>query len=259
MMASTTIRGARLHYRVEGEGDPLLFIHGYPLAGQLWDEAVGELRADHRCIVPDLRGHGASEATERVTIADYADDLIGILDEIGEGGPVTLIGLSMGGYVAFDFVRRYGERVAALALVDTRAAADSADAAAGRRETAERVLREGSGFVAAEMATKLFASGADAPLREEWRQIMAATPPLGVAAALHAIAERPDSYPVLEALKVPVLIVVGAEDSITPPDEARRMQALLPSAVLEIIPGAGHLPPVEQPEAFTAALRRFLR
>jgi pimeloyl-ACP methyl ester carboxylesterase len=250
--------GRTLHFELEGEGAPVVFLHGFPLSGQLWTETVQALRADHRCIVPDLRGHGKSEATPTADMGTYAEDVVALLDAVGESRPVAVVALSMGGYVAFEMVRRYPERVRALALVDTRAGPDSPEGARGRRQTAERVLREGSGFVADDMERKLFARDADPELRRRWRDIMASTPPVGVAAALLAMAERPDSIPTLEELGIPVLIVVGEEDAITPPEEARRMQRACPSATLEIVPGAGHMTPVERPEEFAGILRRFL-
>ncbi len=247
-----------LHFEMEGSEAPVLFLHGFPLSGRMWDETVQALRADHRCIVPDLRGHGKSEATPTAEMGTYVEDVVALLDAVGERRPVAVVALSMGGYIAFEMVRRYPERVAALALVDTRAGPDSPEGARSRRETAERVLREGSGFVADDMEKKLFARGADPELRRRWRDIMASTPPMGVAAALLAMAERPDSFPTLERLEVPVLIVVGEEDAITPPEEARRMQEACPSAILEIVAGAGHMTPVERPREFIEILRRFL-
>jgi pimeloyl-ACP methyl ester carboxylesterase len=253
------VGGRTLHFEMEGDGAPVVFLHGFPLSGRLWDETVQALRRDHRCIVPDLRGHGKSEVTPSADMGMYAEDVITVLDAVGESRPVAVVALSMGGYVAFEMARRYPERVRALALVDTRAGPDTPDGARSRRETAGRVLREGSGFVADDMEKKLFARGADPELRRQWREIMAATDPVGVAAALLAMAERPDSFPTLEQLEIPVLIVVGEEDAITPPDEARRMKRVYPSATLVIVPGAGHMTPVERPEEFVRILREFLK
>jgi pimeloyl-ACP methyl ester carboxylesterase len=252
------VGGLELYYRDTGAGEPVVFLHGYPLSGRLWDETVRELGAGYRCIVPDLRGHGESEASERADMARYADDVAELLDALGEARPVVLVGLSMGGYVAFEFVRRHGSRARALVLVDTRAGPDAPAAAAARRETARRVLREGSGGVADEMAERLFASAAPRTLRSRWREIMAATPPAGVAAALHAMADRPDSLPTLEALRVPVLVVVGEEDALTPPAEAERMADAAADSELEVVKEAGHMTPVERPAEFGAILRRFL-
>jgi pimeloyl-ACP methyl ester carboxylesterase len=108
------------------------------------------------------------------------------------------------------------------------------------------------------MAERLFASGAPRTLRSRWREIMAATPPAGVAAALRAMADRPDSFPTLEALRIPVLVVVGEEDALTPPAEAERMASAAAGAELEVVAGAGHMTPVERPAEFGAILRRFL-
>jgi pimeloyl-ACP methyl ester carboxylesterase len=252
------VGGVELHYEDTGEGEPVVFLHGYPLSGRLWDEAVREVGAGFRCIVPDLRGHGESEASERADMARYADDVAELLDALGEARPVVLVGLSMGGYVAFEFIRRHGDRVRALVLVDTRAGPDTTAAAEARRETADRVLREGSGAVADEMAERLFAPGAPRELRSRWREIMAATPPAGVAAALRAMADRPDSFPTLRALRIPVLVVVGEEDALTPPAESERMASAAAGAELEVVKGAGHMTPVERPAELGAILRRFL-
>ena len=257
-MMKAKIGGVELHYEVTGDGEPVVFVHGFPLSGRLWDETARALSADYRCIVPDLRGHGESEASERADMARYAEDIAGLLETIGETRPATMVGLSMGGYVAFEFARRYPERLRALALVDTRAGPDSPEAARGRRESAARVLREGSGLVADDMAEKLFAAGADPGLRTQWREIMAATPPAGAAAAMRAMADRLDSFPTLASLDLPVLIVVGEEDAITPPAEARQMKKVCPRARLEIVPGAGHMTPVERPAELVAILRHFL-
>lgn len=254
-----TVNGVGLHYRVRGEGDPVLFLHGFPFSGALWGPVLERLGDGIRAIVPDLRGMGASEpAAAAAGMADYAADAAGLLDALGETRPAVVVGMSMGGYVALELCRRSPERVRALALVDTRAGPDTEEAARGRHETAERVLREGSATVADAMLGKLFAPGAPEALKARWREVMAATPPEGVAAALRAMAARPDSTATLRSLGRPVLVVVGAEDAITPPEEARRMAEAAGGAPVEVVPGAGHMAAVEQPDAVAAALRRFL-
>lgn len=253
-----SIDGRRLHCDVHGNGPPVLLVHGFPLAGRLWDPVVAALRHDYRLIVPDLRGHGSSEATSTATLGDYADDLARLLDAIDEQHPVVLVGMSMGGYIAFEFCRRHRGRVRALVLTNTRAQADTPEAAEGRRETAARVQREGSAVVADAMTAKLFGPAAPAALRDEWHAIMAETPPAGVAAALLAMAERPASVDTLAALDCPILIVAGEHDAITPPADARSMLAAAPQARLEIIPAAGHMTVVEQPARFVAVLADFL-
>jgi len=145
-----------------------------------------------------------------------------------------------------------------MVLADTRATRDTAEAASARRESAERVLTEGSGVVAEGMAERLFAPSAAPELRDRWRAIMAATPPAGAAAALRAMADRPDSRRLLRSIAVPVLAVVGAEDVITPASDARAIAEAAPDARLRVIAGAGHLSPAERPEEFVAVVREFL-
>jgi 3-oxoadipate enol-lactonase len=247
-----------LFYELRGSGEPLLLVHGFPLSGELWEPIAGRLGSGYRQIVPDLRGFGRSGAGGDASMARFAVDLHDLLDHIGEPRPVVLAGLSMGGYIAFEFVRRYPDRVRALVLANTRAAPDNEEQARTRRETAERVLREGSDVVAQQMVGKLFAPAAPEELRERWHRIMAATPPQGVAAALRAMAERPDSADTLRSFERPVLVIAGQDDAIVPVSEAEAMSRTAPHGTLEIIADAGHLTPVEQPERFAAILERFL-
>ncbi|MEW6199854.1 MAG: alpha/beta fold hydrolase [Planctomycetota bacterium] len=251
------VNGVMLHYELVGDGEPILFVHGFPLSGVLWKPIAGRLDG-WRCVIPDLRGHGQSEATPATTIEQFSDDLVALLDKIGEQRPVVLCGLSMGGAIAFDFFRRHRARLQALVLVDCRANADTPEGRQQREELAQAVLRDGSGVAADSMIDKLLAPQAPPALRTEWHAIMAATPPVGVAAAARALAQRFDSTVTLGRIDVPTLLVFGEEDRITPPDLARQMFATIPGARLELIPGAGHLPPVEQPERFLRAIRTFL-
>ncbi len=254
----TTINGIMLAYEVHGTGEPVLFIHGFPLSRRLWAGVVAPLSEEYRLILPDLRGHGESEATAETSMQQYADDLVALLDHLGEARPVVVVGMSMGGYVAFEFCRRYPQWVRGLVLVDTRAGADSEEAARGRLEMAERVLSDGSHVAADAMLPKLFSPHSPAALREQWREIILATPPAGIAAAQRAMAVRPDSFDTLRSLDHPVLVVVGEDDVITPIEEARRMREAAPRAELAIVPQAGHMTPAEQPEQFAEVLREFL-
>ena len=257
-MRSTHVNGVKIAYELHGKGEPVLFVHGFPLSRRLWQHLVGPLQDRYTLIMPDFRGMGDSDATAAATMADYADDLAGLLDAIGENRRVVVVGLSMGGYIAFEFFRRHGERVRALVLADTKADADTPEAAKGRLETAEKVKAGGSAVVAEAMTPKLFAKSADKALIEEWRGVMAATKPEGVVAALSALASRPDSTGTLGQIRVPTLIVVGEEDGITPPASSKAMHDGILGSKLEIISGAGHMTPVEKPREFVAAMRSFL-
>lgn len=189
----------------------------------------------------------------------YARDVAELLDALGERRPAVIGGLSMGGYIAFEFYRLFPERVRGLVLANTRAAPDTPQAARAREIQAVSVLREGSArSVADALAERLFAAETPVEVRERWHGIMAGSSPEGVAYALRAMATRPDSTPTLATIDVPTLIIVGDQDQVTPPDVARAMHAEIRGSRLEIIAGAGHLTPVEQPARFTAVMRAFL-
>jgi 3-oxoadipate enol-lactonase len=249
----------QLYYEVHGNGRPLLAVHGFPLSGKLWAEVTPDLARDHRLIVPDLRGLGQSRPTPDTSMGRYVEDLVAVLAEAKVDEPVILMGLSMGGYILMEFWRRYPEKVAALILANTRAQADTLAAAEGRYTTAEKVLAEGSHVVADSMVEKLFAASAPAELKEEWHGIMANSSPVGVAAALKAMAERPDSLDTLTTITVPTLIIAGREDTITPVSDAETMHRLVEGSTLAIIEEAGHMTPVESPGAFAMAVQQFLR
>ncbi len=252
------VHGVELALDDRGSGPALLFVHGYPLDGTLWRHQAGAFPG-WRTLVPDLRGLGRSDAPDLgYSMATYVDDLVALLDAIGVDD-VVLVGLSMGGYVAFEFLRRHRPRVRGLALVDTRAQADSAE---GRRarETAMADAREGGApLIADQMLPKLLATGAPEPLREAVRSMMAANPVPGIVGALAAMRDRPDATELLPSLGgLPTLVVVGGEDVITPPATAEAMAKSIPGARLALIPGAGHLSPLEQPEVFNRHLQMLL-
>ena len=262
------VNGIELHYELHGSprGWPLLLVHGFPLTGEMWSGLVELLGDQFRLIIPDLRGFGKSQLaahirageSQPISIAHYADDLASLLAEIGEQRPAVIIGLSMGGYIALEFYRRYASSVVALVLADTRAEADSEVRRKERFETAQRVLSEGSHVVADSMAAKLFAPGAPKELVARWRAIMRAIAPEAIATALLAMAGRINSIPTLRTIYCPSLVMVGEEDSITPLSDALRIHGGIVACQLNIIPHAGHMTPVEQPERFAAALRQFL-
>lgn len=253
-----TVHGCTLHCEVSGAGPPVLFVHGFPLTGEMWRATAAGLCDRWRCIVPDLRGHGRSDATPQTSIAQFADDLAALLDELDERRPAVVVGLSLGGIIAFEFFRRHRPRLRALVLTCTRANPENAEGIARREALAQAALTRGTAAVVDTMIDNLFAPGVDPALKRRWREIMCTCPPVGTAAAARALAARADSYPTLPQIDVPTLVVAGAEDAITPVATLREIHAGIRGSRLEIIPRAGHLPPVEQPEAYAAAVRRFL-
>jgi pimeloyl-ACP methyl ester carboxylesterase len=261
------INGFQMNYEDVGAGPPVLLVHGYPLDRTLWTHQIEAFKGDYRLIVPDLRGHGQSEAPSGPYRMDQmADDLRALLRKLDVEG-IVLAGLSMGGYVAFAFWRNYPHLVRGLVLADTRAAADTVEGRDNRYATVERVQAEGTGAVVEGMLPKLLS-----PTTLEGkpnvvlhaRRMMAGTPATGVVGALQGMAERPDSTVTLATISVPTLIVVGEDDVITPPAEAAAMQNAIQAAsptasvTLARIPDAGHLAPLENPAAFNQALRQFL-
>jgi YbgC/YbaW family acyl-CoA thioester hydrolase len=240
------------------DGVPVLFVHGYPLDRTLW-RAQLEAITGHRLLAPDLRGFGASPlAGGGTTMAQHADDLAALLDVL-KIERVVLAGLSMGGYVAFEFLRRHRDRVRGLVLLDTKAEADDQAGRAARDAAIVKVAEEGAGAIAAGMAEKLFADGTPPVVREALESQMAATSVPGIMAALVAMRDRADSTELLPALAgLPTLVIVGAEDQLTPPAAAERMVAKLPGAQLVVVEGAGHVPPLERPATVNEALQAFL-
>ncbi|HUY88226.1 MAG TPA: alpha/beta fold hydrolase [Pirellulales bacterium] len=256
------VGGAALSVLDAGAGETLLFVHGFPLDHTMWQAQIEAFAPRYRVLAPDLRGFGLSDARgETVTMEEFAGDLAELLDALDERRPVVFCGLSMGGYIALRFVDQFAARLRALVLCDTRAAADSAAAAAHRRKLGEQVLAEGAEPVADAMLPKLFAprTAAEKPeVLAAARRVMAATHPVAIAAAQRGMAERPDSTALLPTISTPTLVVVGAEDAISPLDEMRGMAAAIPGAEFVVIPNAGHMAPLENPAAFNAALEKFL-
>lgn len=261
-MKTQVVGGVRMALVDRGQGMSLLLIHGFPLDHSMWSAQIDALADRYRVIAPDLRGFGASSGgDDTVTMERYADDLAALLDAIGVTGPVVVCGLSMGGYITWQFWCKYSYRVRALVLCDTRAVADSPEAAAGRLETARRVLREGPGLLAETMLPKLLAprTAQEQPaLVERLRGLIERGNPQGIAAALRGMAQRPDVSDRLPEITCPTLVVVGHDDAISTPQEMGAIARAIPDARLVEIAGSGHMTPVERPEQFTAALGDFL-
>jgi 3-oxoadipate enol-lactonase len=257
------VNGLRLAYGDRGREHErvLLLVHGFPLDRRLWGAQVGALATMTRVISPDLRGHGKSQIVPGpFTMDQHADDLAALLDHLKIRRAVVA-GLSMGGYVAFAFWRRYPAQVQGLILADTRAEPDSAAARAGRDAAMDRVQQTGAAAYADELLPRLLApaSQADVKIAGAARKMMAEQPVEGIVGALGGLRDRADSHTTLSTITVPTLVMTGEADVITPPVDAQAMAAAIPGASLVVIPKAGHLSPLESPRAFNAAVRAFLR
>lgn len=251
-----------LAYTLEGQGIPLIFIHGFPLTRRMWQPQVAGLKQAARILAPDLRGHGESQpAPGPYSMELFADDLNALLDALHIQEPVALCGLSMGGYIAFAFYRKYRHRLRGLILTATRAAADSPEASAARIQTAQMVQEKGTAPLFQNMATRLLSPETYAQqtdLLAELGAIMAGVSIEAVLGDLEGLRQRPDSTPLLGGIHLPVLIIHGAQDSIVPLAEAKAMHAAIPRAQLVVLHHSGHLPNLEQPEDFNQAVRQFL-
>lgn len=245
-----------------GTGTPIVFLHAFPLNARMWTTQIEALPAGWRAIAPDLRNFGKSPrtATPARHVRDHADDVIALIQEIG-AGPAVLVGLSMGGYIAFECWRRRPDAIRALVLADTRAEADAEEARARRVAMQDVAAREGTGAVVDAMMPGLLGATthmADPHLAVEVRRWATETSADGVIDALEALRTRPDSRPTLPTIDCPTLVIVGEEDTLTPPALSRVIADGIEGATLVQVPRAGHLANVEQPEAFNAALTNFL-
>lgn len=256
-----TAGDARIGYDDIGQGPPVVFLHAFPLDRTMWAPQTSALAAHYRCLTIDARGFGESSATPPFTVDRYADDVAAVLDARGVNRAVV-VGLSMGGYVAFAFWRRHRDRARALVLADSRAMADTADGRERRRELMQVARRDGPAVVAERQIVGLLGK----TTRERRpdvvdlaRQIMRRSSVEGIVGALEALLARPDSTPTLATISAPTLIVVGEEDAITQPREARAMHAAIAGSRLEVLAGAGHLSSIERPAAFNAVLSEFLK
>ena len=234
----------------------VLFIHGFPFDHSMWRHQLEALSRRH-CIAPDLRGTGMSEAPadpDEYSMAAYARDLITLLDK-QRIDRVVLCGLSMGGYIAFELLRQIPERVRAAILCNTKSAADTPEAKRGRDALAAKARAHGARAVAAELVPKLVARP---EVVREVTAMIERQPIAGIVGALRALRERPDSTPLLGEIRVPVLVIAGEDDQITPAAGMEEMARAIPSARFARIQHAGHLTPLEQPAAVNAELESFL-
>ncbi len=261
-MSNISIHGRAVGYDDQGGGDVLLLIHGHPFNRTMWRPQIETLRRSRwRVITPDLRGYGESAPTPGpTTLTAFAEDIAGLLDLFGIQR-VVLGGLSMGGQIVLEFYRLFPHRVRALLLADTFAQADSEDGKKARRDTADRLEREGMSAYAEEVLPKMLAPHnitAHPEVAKLVLGMMQNTSPAGAASALRGRAERSDYTELLPNISVPALVVVGREDEFTPVSQAQFMHDRIPDSRLAIIEGAGHMPNLEKPAEFNMALRSFL-
>lgn len=258
MIAS--VDGIDIGYDDIGTGTPIVFLHGFPHNRTLWAPQLSALAGRCRCIAPDLRGFGESGVAGPWTVSRHADDVAGLLDHL-EIPKAVIVGLSMGGYIAFEMMRRHRGRVRALVLADTKQGADNTEARSKRTAMMDLANSGGAGAIADAQLTGMVGKSTrerNPEVAEGLRRMMASAGVPGILGGLHALMERPDSTSTVSQIDVPTLIIVGEEDVLTPPKEAKLMAKAIRGSTIEIIEQAGHASNYERPAAFNHLLNEFI-
>jgi 3-oxoadipate enol-lactonase len=260
-MPRITSGDADIFYEVVGVGPPVVLLHPFPANHDLWKPAARALVAHYRVILPDLRGHGDSEiGAGPATMEKHAADIARVLDH-EEVRRAPLIGVSIGGYVLFEFWRKHRERVEALALCNTKAAGDTFEARAGRLQAAAEVIERGTEPFFESMLPKLIGKTTHSTrpdLVEGALRMMRKMSAEDVAMVQRGMAERPDSMDTLKTINVPTLLVTGDEDIFTGVADAELMRQNISGSQMRVIAKAGHYSLWEQPEEMGKLLRQFL-
>src|SRR5213593_3985541 len=241
---------------------PILFIHGFPFDNAMWRHQIAALSRWER-VVPDLWGAGLVNVPAGAgpySLADQANSLVGMLDDL-QVDEVVVCSQSMGGYITFELLRAFATRVRAAILCSTKATADTPEAKRGRDAMAAKAEREGPGAIAAELVHKLLARVTlerQPAIVREVTTMIARQPVYGMVVTLGALRDRADSTPLLGQIRIPILVVAGDDDQITPAEGMEEMARAIPGAQFTVIPGSGHLSPLEQPQAVNDAVNAFL-
>ncbi|SDO82533.1 3-oxoadipate enol-lactonase [Paenibacillus sp. yr247] len=256
------INGAEQFVEEQGQGAPVILLHGFPLDHRMWQSQVEVLSGNYRVITPDLRGMGNSDVpVTNISIDQYADDILTLMDKM-DIQKAALGGFSMGGYVAFALLRKAPKRFTALLLANTRPEADGQEARKNRMNMAVSLYEKGSAVARDAMLPKLLTEQTkqDQPkLVETLSTVMESMPAEGLVHACLAMAFREDAVDLLSSISVPMLVIAGEQDLIAPPDVMKKMADQVSGASYHVIPAASHLTPMEKPEAFNALLVDFLK
>lgn len=252
---------ADIFYWTLGDGPPVVLLHPFPVHHEFWLPVAEALASRYRLILPDLRGHGESDVGEgAATMEKYAADVRAVMDD-ADVGRAPMIGVSIGGYLLFEFWRKYASRVAALGLCNTKAPGDDAEARAGRLQAATEVLERGTEPFFQSMIAKVLGKStreSRPDLVDNAIRMMQKMSAEDVAQVQRGMAERPNSVETLKTINVPTLLVTGEEDPMTGIKEAELMRQHIPGSQMRVIPRAGHYSPWEQPQDFARTLRQFL-
>jgi 3-oxoadipate enol-lactonase len=251
---------AEIFYEIRGSGPPVVLLHPFPCNHEFWNPIAVALDSRYRLILPDLRGHGDSEIGEGPALmAKHANDITRVLDAAGIG-KAAFVGCSIGGYILFEFWRRFRGRVTSLVLCDTRPQADTAEARANRLKAAAAVLEQGTEPFLETNIPKLMGRTTVTmrpDLVDGARAMMRKMSAEDISLVQQGMAARPDSVADLKTVNVPTLIVIGEEDVLSTVADGELMRQNIAGSRLKIIPKAGHYAPWEQPEPVGTILRQF--
>jgi 3-oxoadipate enol-lactonase len=252
------IAGRRFAWLQAGQGEPIIVLHAFPVHADMWQPQLDAVPHGWRLIAPDLRGFGESSGPPALSVDDHAEDVLALMRHLNIERAV-IGGLSMGGYITFALYRRAAQRFRAMVLADTRPEADTEEARAGRVAMQQSVREKGAAAAADAMVPKLLGPHSTSPVRDRVRELILSNGAPGIIDALEALKTRPDSTATLALITCPTLIIVGQDDAVTPVAVADAMRERIAAATKAVIPAAGHLSNVEQPQAFNAALWEFVQ
>lgn len=261
-MPTALLNNITVAYDDAGTGVAVVFVHGHPFDRTMWRPQVEAIvRSQRRAVTFDLRGYGESDVVAGVTpLGVFTDDTVALLDDLDIERAI-IVGLSMGGQIVMDLVQRFPERVVAIVLADTFPDTETQRGTADRMETADDLIRNGMSEYSAQAVSMMVGPTTMTErldVVEHVTAMMLATPPAGAAAALRGRALRREYVTTLQELQLPALVVVGRHDEFTLVADAEQMHELIADSRLIVIDDAGHLPNLERPADFNAALISFL-
>jgi 3-oxoadipate enol-lactonase len=248
-----------IDYSDDGEGLPVVLLHGFANDRMIWRPQIEALRTRYRIIAPTLRGFGASSRTDgrAISMDRYADDIVALLDHLKIDRAV-IGGISLGGYVAFSIALRHAQRTAGLILAHTRATADNPDWATYREALVHDIEQRGAVAVMENYGDKPFSPTCPADIKEDVRRMILRQPPTGLLSCMRGMAQRPDRSAGLSGIKVPTLVISGTEDVYMPSVEGEAMHRAIAGSTFVNIPGGGHASNVDSAAAFNETVEKFL-
>jgi 3-oxoadipate enol-lactonase len=250
------VNPVELFYEEQGQGFPVIFLHGFPFDHTIWEPVVENLNGEARLILPDLRGFGRSPVTEGVySMRLLAADILHLMDRL-DVEKAILVGHSMGGYVSLAFASAYPGRLAGLGLIATQAAADAPERRQARYKTADSVAGKGARVVASDMVNSLTPNK---DLLKPIKDLILRSHPTGLVGSLKGMAERPDMTGSLGSISVPSVIIAGTADQLLPMERMQTLAQMLPKGWLVEVQGGGHMLMMEEPQHVAGALRQLIQ